>query len=88
MTDREIPVSDNHLVWYAAYGSNLLRSRFDCYIQGGKPKGATKEYLGCRDKTARRDARRFILTHSLYFANVPNRGVARSHSSGGRFPTR
>jgi hypothetical protein len=38
MANREIPVSDNPFVWYAVYGSNLLRSRFDCYIQGGKPK--------------------------------------------------
>jgi hypothetical protein len=68
MANREIPVSDNPFVWYAVYGSNLLRSRFDCYIQGGKPKGATKEYTGCRDKTPPRDARRFVLAQSLYFA--------------------
>ena len=68
MPNRESPASDNRLVWYAVYGSNLLRSRFDCYIQGGKPKGATKESVGCRDKTPPRDARRFILAHGLYFA--------------------
>jgi hypothetical protein len=68
MANREIPLSGNRLVWYAVYGSNLLRSRFDCYIQGGKLKGATKEYAGCRDKTPPRDARRVMLAHSIYFA--------------------
>jgi len=50
MTNSANPVSDDHLVWYAVYGSNLLRKRFDCYIQGGKPKGAAKDYPGCRDR--------------------------------------
>lgn len=68
MASPGMPISDNRLVWYAVYGSNLLRARFDCYIQGGKPDGAAKEYPGCRDKTAPREARRFVLAHSLYFA--------------------
>lgn len=68
MTVHGIPVSDDRLIWYAVYGSNLLRKRFDCYIQGGKPDGAAKEYPGCRDKTAPRDTRRIVLPHSLYFA--------------------
>jgi hypothetical protein len=69
MTENGIPASGDRLVWYAVYGSNLLRSRFDCYIQGGKPDGATKEYTGCRDKTLPRDARRVMLAHSVYFAD-------------------
>jgi hypothetical protein len=69
MTERGIPPSDDRLVWYAMYGSNLLRSRFDCYIHGGTPDGATKEYAGCRDKTPPRNARRTMLAHSLYFAD-------------------
>ena len=36
-------------VWYAAYGSNLSRARFDCYLKGGCPDGATHVYPGCRD---------------------------------------
>jgi hypothetical protein len=40
-------VSD--LVWYAAYGSNLSRERFSCYLQGGTPTGAARTYTGCRD---------------------------------------
>jgi hypothetical protein len=69
MTENGILVSDDHPVWYAVYGSNLLRSRFDCYIRGGKPDGAAEGYAGCRDKIPPRDARRFVLAHSLYFAD-------------------
>lgn len=36
-------------VWYAAYGSNLSRERFDVYLRGGRPEGATHTYPGCRD---------------------------------------
>jgi hypothetical protein len=36
-------------VWYAAYGSNLSRERFDVYMSGGRPEGATHTYPGCRN---------------------------------------
>lgn len=38
-------------VWYAAYGSNLSRARFDIYLNGGRPQGATHTFPGCRDAT-------------------------------------
>jgi hypothetical protein len=66
---RETPPSDNRLVWYAGYGSNLLRSRFDCYLSGGTPKGSTKAYTGCRDRTAPRGDRPITIPHQLYFAD-------------------
>lgn len=69
MTNSANPASDGPLVWYAVYGSNLLRRRFDCYIHGGTPEGSAKEYPGCRDKAPPRDARRLMLAHSLYFAD-------------------
>jgi hypothetical protein len=68
-TARDIPASDNRLVWYAGYGSNLLRQRFDLYINGGKPAGATKEYTGCRDKSAPRGDKQITLQSELYFAD-------------------
>ena len=37
-------------VWYACYGSNLLRERFLCYLQGGRPEGATRTYSGARNR--------------------------------------
>jgi hypothetical protein len=39
-------------IWYAAYGSNLSRARFDIYLNGGRPTGATHTYPGCRDASA------------------------------------
>ena len=38
-------------VWYLAYGSNLWRDRFLCYVTGGRPPGASRTYPGCRDTT-------------------------------------
>lgn len=68
MSDDGNSVSDDHLVWYATYGSNLLRGRFDCYIQGGQPAGSANAYTGCRDRASPRDARKVVLPYSLYFA--------------------
>jgi hypothetical protein len=45
---------DEGLVWYAAYGTNLRRQRFDCYLTGGRPDGARRGYRGCRDGRAPR----------------------------------
>jgi hypothetical protein len=45
------------LVWYAAYGSNLKRSRFESYVSG------------CRDESAPRDDRLIELPYELYFAD-------------------
>ena len=36
-------------LWYVAYGSNLSRERFDCYLRGGRPAQARRNYPGCRD---------------------------------------
>ena len=38
------------LVWYACYGSNLLKERFLCYIRGGRPIGAQRTFYGCKNK--------------------------------------
>jgi hypothetical protein len=66
---RDIPPSDGNLVWYAGYGSNLSRARFDCYINGGTPAGSTQRCPGCRDKTPPRADRDLRLPHQLYFAD-------------------
>jgi hypothetical protein len=58
----------NDKVWYASYGSNLLRSRFMCYIQGGSPEGAAKQYDGCTDKSAPENDRPITIPHELYFS--------------------
>lgn len=43
-------------VWYLAYGSNLSVERFRAYLEGGRPRGASREYAGCRDPSPPRDA--------------------------------
>lgn len=47
-------VEDDAWVWYAAYGTNLRRERFLCYLDGGRPEGALRAYPGCRDGSAPR----------------------------------
>jgi HKD family nuclease len=56
------------LVWYAAYGSNICEERFLCYIRGGTPPGAHKDYVGCHDPSLPRDARPIMIPHGLFFA--------------------
>jgi hypothetical protein len=73
------------LVWYAAYGSNLNRQRFDCYIKGGRPTGAKRNYLGCRDTSAPKSDRPGELPGALVFGkeslNWTGCGVAFLNSS-------
>jgi len=57
------------LVWYAAYGSNLDRRRMLCYVQGGRPPGATRTYQGCTDPSPPRDDRPVTLPYPLYFGD-------------------
>ncbi|MGX1752144.1 hypothetical protein [Sphingobacterium sp. NPDC055346] len=58
----------NDKVWYACYGSNLLKDRFYCYIQGGQPAGANTIYEGCTDKSLPIDEENIIINAELYFA--------------------
>jgi hypothetical protein len=46
-----VPLGEQELVWYVAYGSNLLAERFSHYLAGGRPEGARRAYAGCRDTT-------------------------------------
>lgn len=83
-----------HRLWYVAYGSNLSRDRFECYLRGGRPKRALRAYPGCRDPGApETDAPvtipgglRFIGTSSVwggglavYDAAAPGRVAARAY---------
>ena len=56
------------LIWYASYGSNILSSRFLCYIEGGSPLGATREYIGCTNKTPPQAAHAIRIPYNLYFS--------------------
>jgi hypothetical protein len=57
-------------VWYASYGSNILESRFHCYILGGQPKGSNKKNIGCSDKTLPQDKKEIYINSALYFAKA------------------
>lgn len=60
---------NTELVWYLSYGSNLLKERFMCYIEGGRPKGSDKVYKGCLDKAPPQDSRSDEISYPLYFAH-------------------
>jgi hypothetical protein len=55
------------LVHYVAYGSNLDPSRFGCYLAGGTPVGASRTYLGCRDRRPPLEAVPVTIPHRLSF---------------------
>lgn len=57
-------------VWYAAYGSNLLRERFMAYIQGGRAPGARFSQVGCTDKTPPKAEKGIMILHRLSFAGI------------------
>lgn len=57
-------------VWYASYGSNLSRRRFDHYLHGGTPTGAHRRYPGARDRTAPSDDRPLHLPFRLRFGGA------------------
>ena len=70
----------NEYVWYASYGSNLLRERFMCYIKGGRPEGSTTTYKGCSNKEPPAGDKRITIPYELYFTEKSRswekRGVA------------
>ncbi|MET0700524.1 MAG: histone deacetylase, partial [Mycobacterium sp.] len=55
-------------VWYVAYGSNMAAARFNCYLSGGRPRGGSRTYLGCRDQTPPRADVALHLAGGLAFA--------------------
>jgi hypothetical protein len=56
------------LVWYAAYGSNLLADRLRCYLAGGTPPRGLRRYPGCRDPSPPRRSVPVLLPGGIYFA--------------------
>jgi hypothetical protein len=57
-----------HEVWYVSYGSNMCRDRLSCYIEGGRPHGGSRRYVGARDDTLPAEDMAVELPGSLYFA--------------------
>jgi hypothetical protein len=54
-------------IWYVAYGSNLSRERFCCYLQGGRPDGSDRDYTGCRDTSDPMDSVGLMIAGGVYF---------------------
>jgi len=67
--------SDSGQVWYASYGSNLLRQRFEHYLTGGSFAGAPQrsQHAGARDSTLPTDDRAWRVPHGLRFAGESTR---------------
>ncbi len=59
---------DRRLVWYAAYGSNLLSSRLARYLEGGRAPGASRGHRGARDSSPPLEIRPFTIERQVYFA--------------------
>lgn len=56
-------------IWYAAYGSNCLKERFLCYIEGGQFRDYSKTYPGCRDHRHPLADSPFTINLAMYFGN-------------------
>ena len=56
-------------VWYACYGSNILRERFMLYIQGGFCKFNNRDYIPCNDTSAPLEDKPISIPHKLHFGN-------------------
>eukprot|EP00899_Mesostigma_viride_P002664 jgi/Mesvir1/12399/Mv00570-RA.1 len=54
-------------VWYAAYGSNMWRDRFLCYLQGGQVAGMTHANRGSQDPSPPIAVARAWVKHLLFF---------------------
>jgi hypothetical protein len=79
------------VIWYAAYGSNLHRARFDVYLRGGTPAGATHVYPGCRDPSDPADERAWECACRLRFGGRSRTwggGVALVDPGPGDAPTK
>jgi gamma-glutamylcyclotransferase (GGCT)/AIG2-like uncharacterized protein YtfP len=57
------------LVWYAAYGSNMLLERFMCYINGTSFKNQGRAHAKCIDTTPPRAIMPYELPHDMYYGN-------------------
>ena len=85
------PLEGSRPVWYAAYGSNLSRARFDVYLRGGTPAGAAHTYPGCRDPSPPVDDRPWECDFGLRFGGSSltwGGGVALIDSVRGPSPTK
>ena len=60
--------ASDHLVWYAAYASNLSWYRFSHYLEGGVLAESGRNHDGARDVSPPRAMTPLVLPGSVYFA--------------------
>lgn len=60
----------NRFVWYSTFGSNLSHRRMNCYIQGGRVEGMSRDCIGARDRTPMRDSLIKWMPYRVFFAHV------------------
>lgn len=60
-------------VWYAAYGSNLLRERFLLYLRGGRFRGGGQPHGGARDDADPQSDRIIEVDHQMHFGRHSSR---------------
>ncbi|KAL4360830.1 hypothetical protein GQ457_04G015860 [Hibiscus cannabinus] len=54
-------------IWYASFGSNMWKSRFLCYIEGGQVIGMKKPCSGSMDRNPPKEIRWKTFPHRLFF---------------------
>ena len=64
----KIAAWNNEYVWYVSYGSNMLKERFMCYIEGGSYKGS-RPHPPCNDTTPPVAIKSIEIPHEMYFGN-------------------
>lgn len=56
-------------VWYVSYGSNMLKERFMCYIQGGSYEDSSYRQA-CEDTTPPLAVKTVEIPYNMYFGNA------------------
>ena len=64
-----ISVWNKEYVWYVSYGSNMLKERFMCYIEGGSFE-ESRYRQACSDTTPPLAIRTFEIPYDMYFGNT------------------
>ena len=72
-----IPAWNREYVWYVSYGSNILKERFMCYIEGGSFE-ESRSRQPCIDTAHPLAVKTFDIPYDMYFGNI-----SRSWGNGG-----
>jgi len=73
-------MKQSDMVWYVAYGSNMLEERLMCYINGTCFRNSTKKYPPCSDLTPPRAKMNYEIPFDMYYgmrsSGWENKGVS------------